>query len=177
MGERRRWEHRAVRRVGSDPPMDKGDIIPHFTHMEIPKAKSWRIIAPKNKGVLHIPWLPDRISTARVPWLSFHSPPKTSLSWGWIWGWEWESREHGWVLAGWDGQLPTGAGICPNPFLLLPHSPSSLNSPKPTSWGQLWPLSHPIPSHPWGCVPGRGGRIVAGQQRASSTASSTGLRR
>lgn len=61
-----------------------------FTRTEIQKAKLWRIIAQKNKGALHISWLPDRISTASIPRLSFHSSPKTSLSSG---GWERGAKE------------------------------------------------------------------------------------
>lgn len=56
------------------------NIMTSFTRTETQKAKSWRIIAQKNKEALHISWLPDRISTASVSRLPFHSCPKTSLS-------------------------------------------------------------------------------------------------
>jgi len=96
-GRRVRREIREQGQRGAEaersPPI-REDLMTSFTRTEIQKAKLWGIIAQKNKGVLHISWLPDRISTASIPWLSFHSFPKTSLSSGGARRREWERSEH-----------------------------------------------------------------------------------
>lgn len=95
-----------------------------FTRTEIQKAKPWRIIAQKNKGALHISWLPDRISTVSVPWLSFHSSPKTSLSSG---GDDGGGSGKEMSIAGppaaHRGQLRAGSGALPAPLPGCPRSP------------------------------------------------------
>lgn len=132
-----------------------------FTRTEIQKAKPWRIIAQKNKGALHISWLPDRISTVSVPWLSFHSSPKTSLSsGGGRRGREWERNEHRRAPSSASRPAACGEqGSARAPSRLPPQPPSPTRPrcplPDPRAGGTAVPEPSPARHGPHPTLPRR----------------------